>query len=370
MIPPVRHSREIKIIMKMIPLLILLLLTGGCTIPDDNSSSGLSTDPDISQNILITDSAGKNYSYQQPVQRIVVLNAAAAEMLISIGAGDKIVGVADFVVAIQTHPYLISHLSNATRVGDFMTPDVETIISLHPDVVITYANSRHRNLDKMLAANISVLHFTSYRPVEVASDARTLGRLTGHNEGAERYARFVEKNLALIDKRVRNFSEEEKTRIYFEGSDYNACGPGSSGGEIISPLPVKNVAENITSDKVRVNAEWILEQDPDVIIKSVQGGCKNFSSIKKDMSDRPGFSSLKAVRNNKVYCLSPVLVSTPRSVVGSLYVAKALYPDLFSDIDPQTILHEYAQEFLIGSDESDVFCPLDSSNQSPFKKPW
>jgi iron complex transport system substrate-binding protein len=338
-------------------IIVLVLISSGCTaylqeIPDIKAEGSPSGSP-----IRITDSAGETHTFSHPVQRIVVLNTGAAEMLVDIGAGDTIVGAADNIFSAD-RSFMKPFISGAANLGPFMTPDIEAIISLHPDVVITYANSKPVNLDQMLAANITVVKMTCYKPREVAGDARTLGKLTGHEEGAERYARFVERNLDLLDERLEGISESEKPRALYEWTTaYKVFGPASSGGDLISLAGAKNVADNLSGLQVIVSAEWVLEQDPEIIFKDGSSGSGNFSLVRKELLDRPGFQPLRAIRDERVYCVSPHLASTPRSVIGALYAAKALYPDRFSDIDPDEILREYAREFLPGTDQIQTFYP-------------
>jgi iron complex transport system substrate-binding protein len=343
--------------------LFIICLSTGCIDTGGITPSSPSAGTNSSQDIRITDATGSGFTFHRPVSRIVVLNAAAAEMLIDIGVGDEIVGVADFIVA-DNHEFLRARLPNVARVGSFTNPDVEKILTLHPDIVIVYARSKPQNLDKMLAANITVLQMTCYRPAEVPNEARALGLITGHEEKADRFARFVERYHALINDRLRNLSEDERPRVYYEYVYENmAFGPGSSGGEIISLLHAKNIAENLPSQISLVSREWILEQDPDVIIKEIPDNSGNFSSGRKTLADRPGFMALHAVMKNRVFCVAPQLGSTPRSIVGAVFVAKALYPEKFSDIDPDAILHEYARDFLPGSDMAETFYPVPGSNE-------
>ena len=63
------------------------------------------------------------------------------------------------------------------------------------------------------------------------------------------------------------------------------------------------------------------------------------------VESRPGFDKLDAVQNGKVYLLDVNIVSHS-NCLGALYMAKALYPDQLSDVDPYTIHQEYVTRFL------------------------
>jgi iron complex transport system substrate-binding protein len=112
---------------------------------------------------------------------------------------------------------------------------------------------------------------------------------------------------------------------------------------------VNNLAENLIGECVQVSPEWIIAQDPEIIIKT--GGIDRYSEI----MNRQGFDQISAVRNERVYVLNSSLIYGPRDVIGRVYLAKIFYPDLFSDISPDQILDEYAGEFVPGANKT---CPV------------
>lgn len=65
--------------------------------------------------------------------RVVSLVPAATEMLFAVGAGPQVVGVSSFderPAEVQTLP----------KVGALLDPDLERILSLKPDLVVTYGS--------------------------------------------------------------------------------------------------------------------------------------------------------------------------------------------------------------------------------------
>lgn len=359
-IPVIGQSSTMIIIGMITFLLIILICSGGCFFSTGVRVQEPKTPTGTPQELTITDSSGANVTVRIPVHRVVSLNAATAELLVNIGATDQIVGVADFMIA-ENHPGMRARLSNATSVGALSTPDVETILKLRPDVLMAYTN-KPQNYDQIVAANITLIQMSCYKPEDLAADARTLGALTGHETEAERYAVFTERYLALIRERTANISEHERPRGYMEYvNDYTAHGPGSGADRLLTFVHAINIGQNLPGQNVLVSKEWILEQDPDVIIKSVAPMKGNFSRVRNDIISRPGFSKLTAVQNGRVYIMTTGLVTTPRSVVGLLFVAKTLYPDRFSDINPEEVLEEYKREFGTGDDETDIFYPAGSN---------
>jgi iron complex transport system substrate-binding protein len=276
----------------------------------------------------------------------VVANGNAAELLVAIGAGDRIVGVTD---SVKGYPVLVNRFESLPSVGSWQAPDAETILSLHPDVIITYGTTKPKNADKLAAANITLVYLDCYRINTLAADARQLGVLTGDRSGAEAYAGFLEPLVAMVANRTTNLPEEEKPRVYFESyTDWTAQAAGSGGDLLIGITGGRNIAAMLNTSAPKVSAEWLLRENPSLIYKVVSQTVKNedYALLSQGMGGRPGMAGIEAVREGRVYIFLNEMVYGPRAFTGMLAMAKLEHPDLFRDVDPQADLDMYAARFL------------------------
>jgi iron complex transport system substrate-binding protein len=344
-------------------VVILVTLITGCTtshgVTSENSTYRSNTA------IMVTDTYGNTVTFPHTVNRIVCLPGTAAETLVSIGAGEKVVGVAEYTTS---DTYLMSRMPNATSVGDWWMPDVEKIISLHPDLVISYGISQSKagNIDKILAANITVLYVKCYDIRDLAIETRMLGKITGKETRAEKIAYFSERYMALIQERLANISHDNLTmpRFYFERwTDYTAMAGGSPQQDILNTLYARNIAADIPLVQADVSPEWIIDQNPDVIFRLAITG-ENATEIRDKLMNRPGASRIRAVREGRIYIIYSEMLTSPRSAIGTLYLAKVLYPDRFSDIDPVEVLREYENEFMPGFKSEGTFYPLPGKSRA------
>jgi len=290
--------------------------------------------------------------------RIISQNDDVTELLVAIGAAENVIGITSTAVK---KFYLTRKIPQAQSIGDWLYPDIETILSLKPDVIVSYSTSRPRNLEKLSGANISLVYCDGYRINTLVSDARMLGILTGHEEGARKYIAFHEKYESLVRSRIPDDGTGNTISVYAEAySDYSVMTQRSAGGRILDILHVQNIYGNHTSDWATVNPEWVVGQDPDIIIKFSTDPAKgeNLTSVRERILRRPGFSNISAVKNNRVYVLNGEIGSSPRAVIGLVYAAKAIYPDRFTDINPQDILAEYDREFVADTGTTDAFNPV------------
>ena len=121
----------------------------------------------------------------------------------------------------------------------------------------------------------------------------------------------------------------------------------------------KNLAVNLGEQYPKVTPEWILSENPSVIIKSVTlKPDKTLEKIRETILTRTGFESLDAVKEKEVFVLNGDLIYGPRSPAGLVYLAKALHPEECKDLNPAEVMEEYAAEFVSGTEKIEYYSPV------------
>jgi iron complex transport system substrate-binding protein len=321
--------------------------TAAAAAPADEKSGAVN--PRVCSPVTIFQTDGTRTLLPCEPRRIIVANANAAEMLIAIGAGDRIVGVTE---SAKNVTYLMDKLSDVESIGNWQIPNIERILSLNPDIVIAYSSYRPKNLDQLTEANVSVVSLDCYRLNQLPSDARALGKMTGKVEKAEGYARMVENTLDLVAGRVDAISSGDFPSVYYESyTDYTAASIGSGSDEMLQAAGGNNIASNTSSSSVKVSPEWVVSQQPAFIFKVVSSSdTRSLPEIVQALKDRNGWDSIPATKNGRIYAISNDVAFGPRSYIGLLYMAKILHPEKFRDQDARKILTDYAEIYVDGTD--------------------
>jgi iron complex transport system substrate-binding protein len=79
------------------------------------------------------------------------------------------------------------------------------------------------------------------------------------------------------------------------------------------------------------------------------------SSIIQEIDNRTGLTTTNAVKNNKVYVMKTSLAFGPKGVIGLMYTAKIMHPDLFKDMDPNVVFDQYASQFIPGANILSIY---------------
>jgi len=158
-----------------------------------------------------------------------------------------------------------------------------------------------------------------------------------------------------------------RPKVYMEFSG-DKSGPAVFGptwgkkmwGGIVENCRGDNVARDlIVGASGNVSPEEVLASDPDVIILAgnyIGDSAKNVglgygADRAKAMSnlrgycERPGWNDISAVRAKRIGALYHDLSRHIFDVAGMQFIAKMLYPDVFSDVNPDETLNEFYRRF-------------------------
>ena len=285
-------------------------------------------------------SDGTYVNLPHTAEKIVILSSNAAEMLQILGAADKVVGACDTIL---NNEYLGPMFPNAAETGKWNVPDLETIITLSPDVVIAYSSSKPKNADAIKAVNIPIVYIDCYKPTTICQDARELGKLVGTPEEAEAFCEYYEGIMDTLSGRISNVTAE-RPRVFCEGNtDYSAMGVGSAMDLLLNIVNGVNIVEaEYTSSTMKVSPEWIIDQDPAVYIKVTNHAYMTDAENRYNaIMSRTGFSGIQAIEGKRLRLIDSGITYGPRSFAGVASFAKMLYPDEFQDLSVENMLNDY-----------------------------
>ena len=304
--------------------------------------------------ITLTDVFGKEINVLAPVERMVVTNGDAAEIICALGASKKIIGISDYIGDVCSN--LLSDLQGREMVGSTQNPSMEKILELQPDLVI--ASDRWVSDDafeaKIGTLGIPIARIPCYRLNRLKEDIRLLGRISGKEEKASEYAAMIENALDGVSERLKKV--KVPVRVYSEGyGDYVTSSVGSGAALLLERAGVANIAADQPVPFPRVSAEWVVVQNPDVILKAagatyVKTGygitnIKGIASFWDEILNRPGWYHINAVKNHRIFLISSEIWAGPRAPVGILHIAKWCYPELFEDMNPRAFHREWLQKW-------------------------
>jgi len=311
---------------------------------------------------VIVDASNRTIVLERPARRIVAHNYYAVMVLAALNATDLLVGVSAQMGGGTTIDPLLQRVvgRDVPTVGPWNAPSLEKIIALNPDVVIAFAGGSAPELDR-LPPPIKVVRLRLMAdPESVIKEVRIIGLIINRTEAAEKLASKYEKLLEEIKRRTASLPPERRVRVYFEFWYPNLFALGGRDpygfNRAIEIAGGINIFKNVSQVTFTTSAEAVIAADPDVIIgrasalTSGYNPCLNNSVeplarfYRKIVESRPGWSQMRAVRDGRMYVISNEYLQALGMVAMTGYIAKALHPKLFSDLNPDFITMEWLKD--------------------------
>ncbi|MQG18583.1 MAG: hypothetical protein FI687_02250 [SAR202 cluster bacterium] len=300
-----------KISIKTIMFFILLITTNiACNsiTPTDNNLNSNRSSEQTKYPIDILDSNEENIRIYEPVQKMIVLDSAAVEILFAIGEGDKIVGTHSFI----SHP---EEAKQIAKVGDAFSINIEKIIEQEPDLVYIFFDKFAEELNKN---NLKVLYIKTLENnfSNISDQILMWGKITNSTNEAKKLTQQFNNQIETIKSKINYNNESPK--IFIDTTDLWTSGPNTLMGEVLELLNLSNIAHDI-SGYAQLSPEIIIERNPDFII----------TPNPKTFLDNPAFKEVSAIKNKQIFTLKSdaLSVAGPRFPEGINELASLIYPE-------------------------------------------
>lgn len=328
--------------------------------------------------ITVKDLRDREVTIREPAKRILLgFNYEDYMAVAGPGAMEKVVAVsltpwkdwrpeqyAAYVKAIPS-------ITGLADVGDTETGtfSVEKAIAARPDLAILAAwqyDALGENAKQLEAAGIPVV-VIDYNAQTVEKHVKStllLGQVTGQEQRAQQLADDYRATMEDILARTAKAGPSQK-KVYVElgkkGPDEigNTYGKGMWGG-VIDMLGGVNIAKGQVENWGPLSPEYTLSAKPDAIVitgsewvGSPAAVLLGFGANEALANDRlgaylkrPGWADLPAVRNGEVHAIYHGGTRTLSDYVYVQYLARILYPEAFSDVDPGKEISRFYEKWL------------------------
>ena len=284
--------------------------------------------------ISFTDDMGNQINLSQPCTKIISLYSAHTENLYSLGVGDSVIGV---------NSTAIFPPDAATKPVYDYSADPETVIAAGPDLVLIRPFINRKNPDFVKALENAGLTVVSLYPESFDSFdgyIEKLSVLTGSEDIAAQKLKEFYEQLSAIGTVTGGI--QDKQSVFFESTDVNirTITPDSMPALAIETAGGINIAGDQQpisegSSIAAFGAEKVLDLADEIDVYVSQSGAMNAGGNAHTISIRPGFDTIKAVRDGRVYQINEKIISSPtfHFYKGVHEMARYLYPGVMDTLD-------------------------------------
>lgn len=262
------------------------------------------------------DMAGRTLTLSSTPKRIISLAPAYTEILFALGLGDRVVGVTNFCNKPE-------EAKSKEKVGDAFNLNREKIVALKPDLVFVAGTAESAYVKEIEKLGYPVFVSSPATVDDVFSLIEKVGEITGKSKEARRLVDSMKSSLNEITTKVVPSGGKKASVFVAIDPDLWTVGPGSFVHDVITRAGAVNVVADAAQPYLQVSMETLLERSPDAILVAFPKESYHL------LESRTGWSSLRAVKEGKVFFIDPDLISRPGpDIVKAIEaVARALYPE-------------------------------------------
>lgn len=253
-------------------------------------------------------SSGSNETAEEKAQVVEDKTVVAATV-----SGTQVLDKLDAnVVGIPTTKLEIpERFKGLPEVGQSMSPDLEIVASLEPDVFIMDNMFKESVEESLKDYDFNTFFLKTNTYTAYVESIEELGETLNKEEEA---ATLINE-LKDIEKEVA-IKKGDKTPsvaiIFGSGENFMLATETSYLGDLAKTVGVTNIASNLEGEVengyIQLSLEHILKENPDYILRFAHG---NLDDTKKSFDaafdKNPAYQELDAVKNNKVVDLDPTI---------------------------------------------------------------
>ena len=268
----------------------------------------------------VRDMQGRDVTLAAPPVRIVSLVPSVTEIIFALGGEARLVGRTDFC----DYP---DAARGKTSVGGMVNPNLETIATLRPDLVIaTSSGNTVETFRQLTRLGIPVYQVAADRIAEMKEVVRRLGALTEREDAVAPLLEHLDRRITAVREAVKPFP---RPRVLYVLWPDPLIVPGGKSlvTELIGIAGGSSITADNADDYPRYSLEAAVAKSPEVIVLANHG--TRSGPIAIDRWKR--LSSLPAVRAGRVHSVDGNLMHRYgfRMLDGLDRLARVLHPEAF-----------------------------------------
>lgn len=350
-----KSSKTISIFISL--LLVLSIVLTGC---------GLEKGKEASTKVIV-DQLGRKVEIPANVERVSALHMYSAKIMYALGQEDKLVHKALYSEEAKALEKLNEEFAKLPDIstGDHKEKSAESVLNLTPQIVFSYAAFGTEEIEKFEQAGLIPIGVKGETLEEAYETIELCGEIFNCQDKAQEYIEYIKGKYNYINDRTKGMDENKKPKVLITGpkSIYTVATGAMLQSEMIELGGGINPAKDLMGRWAEISPEQLVVWNPDYIFLGSSFG----ENTKEEIYNNPAFSTINAVKNKKLYTFPSNIgwwdFPLPQAILGMLWTAEKINPDLFKDMDVTQIADEYYRDYFIGHTFTELGGKLDQDGE-------
>ncbi|MCL2150498.1 MAG: ABC transporter substrate-binding protein [Dehalococcoidia bacterium] len=315
-----------RILSLSVMVLLAVALIAGCTKTVPSSGP-------IDTSVTITDVVGRTVTLAKPATKVVGTHNPTLNIAIILGGGGKyLVGFGNKNMAGSLYGYVYPELDDVLQIGTGRNINFESCLQMGAELAILpqrFADLADQFEAVGIPAAVILPNSESYDTIKKSIEL--LGVLLGDEERAAAIIAYYDGKIATAQGIANLATEHPKAMFLGASSKLSVANGAMLQSVMLETAGAINVAKDVNGggDFIEVSVEEIIGWNPEVIY------IPSYASYTvDDLLNDPAWSSIDAIKNNRIYVfpsnLEPWDYPTPSTLMGLTWLLNNLHPDLYS----------------------------------------
>jgi ABC-type Fe3+-hydroxamate transport system substrate-binding protein len=237
----------------------------------------------------LTDELGRKVVVPDHPHRVICLMPSVTDTVFALGAGDDVVGISDYT------KYPAEALKKPS-VGDLIKPSIETILSLHPDLVINMQpKGPMESTEQLERLGIPVFLVDPRGIAGILHSVESIGQALNRTPQADALVASLQHRVDAVRARTKGLTVPTVLMpVWYD--PIMTIGKHAFTTEIIEAAGGRSVTDDLSADWPQISMEVVLARAPEALLL-VRGG----KTTMEVLESRPGWSSVPAVQARRAY---------------------------------------------------------------------
>ena len=267
------------------------------------------------------DEVGREVVFSFPPKRIISLAPNVTEILFGLGLDTEIVGVS----TLSDFP---EGAKRKARVGSYVSPDFEKIVSLKPDLTVaTGVGNTREVVDRLDKLGFPTYVIFPKNVDDILKSIEHLGQVVDRIKEATVIVQGMKKRREQVTARIR---DRYRPRVFLLVGEAPivTVGKGSFADDLIRLAGGENIAGDQKEMYPRLGMEEVLQRAPEVILISSMNPKAEYPKVLQGWSQ---WKSIPAVKQGRIHIIDSDVIDrpSPRIIDGLEAMARILHPQAF-----------------------------------------
>jgi len=263
----------------------------------------------------VRDDLGREIIVPDHPHRLICLAPNVADIVHAIGAGNEVIAVSDFT----KYP---AEARRKPSVGLPLSPSLETIVSLHPDLVIGSSDFGGLGIvSQMQEVGIPIFMVNPHGLEGIYDSVLSLGKALNRETEAKQVVSRLRRRVGALQARAKGRPSVQVFMLIWP-EPITTIGKQSFITEIIAAAGGRSITDGLEHEWPHISFESLVALDPESILL-VRGSKMSF----EDLAKRPEWNRIAAIREHRVFYTDDRLYSPSPVVIDALEnLARQFHP--------------------------------------------